>query len=123
MKLLTDRVAVDVAVKMEELVRFRIVAERKGIVPWDEFLIVAELITLVVFELDLEVDQVEVPELRNDFVAVGVAVKVDELVLVQAAIELNEGGASDKVVGVAGLLALLVFTFVPEGGLVEFAEL
>ena len=49
--------------------------------------------------------------------------KVDELVLVQAAIELNEGGASDKFVIVAYLLAHLVFTFVPEGGLVEFAEL
>ena len=43
--------------KMEEL------AKRNGIVPWDEFLIVAELVTLVVFELDLKVDPIEVPEL------------------------------------------------------------
>ena len=50
----------------------------------------------MVFELELEVDQVEVPELRNDLVAVDVAVQVDELVLVQAAVELTREGQVTK---------------------------
>ena len=41
---------------------------------------------------------------------------------VEAEVKLNEGVASDEVVRVADLLALVVLELVPEDGLVEVAE-
>ncbi len=55
--------------------------------------------------------------------AVDVPAEVDELVLVEAAVELEESLASDEVTVVAGLAALVVSERVPEGVPVDFAEI
>ena len=54
--------------------------------------------------------------------AVDVPAEVDELVLVEAAVELEEGLASDEVAVVAGLAALVVSERAPEDVLVDVAE-
>ena len=54
--------------------------------------------------------------------AVDVSAEVAELVPVEAAVDLNVGVASDEVVRVADLLALVVFELVPKNGLVEVTE-
>ena len=54
--------------------------------------------------------------------AVDVSAEVDMLVLVEAAVELEEGLASDEVAVVAGLAALVVSERVPEDVPVDVAE-
>ena len=54
--------------------------------------------------------------------AVDVPAEVDELVPVEAAVEREEGLASDEVAVVAGSAALVVSERVPEGVPVDFAE-
>ena len=51
-----------------------------------------------------------------------VSAEVDMLVLVEAAVELEEGLASAEVAVVAGLAALVVSERVPEGAPVDVAE-
>ena len=51
-----------------------------------------------------------------------VSAEVDMLVLVEAAVELAEGLASDKVAVVAGLAALVVSERAPEGVSVDVAK-
>ena len=54
--------------------------------------------------------------------AVNVSAEVAMLVLVEAAVELEEGLASDEVAVVAGLAALVVSKRAPEYVLVDVAE-
>ena len=54
--------------------------------------------------------------------AVDVSAEVDMLVLVEAAVELEEGLASDEVAVVAGLAALVVSERAPEDIAVEAAK-
>ena len=54
--------------------------------------------------------------------AVDVPAEVDELVLVEAAVELEESLASDEVAVVAGLAALVVSERAPEDVVVDVAE-
>ena len=54
--------------------------------------------------------------------AVDVSAEVGELVLVEAAVELEEGLASDDVAVVAALAALVVSERAPEDVLVDVAE-
>ena len=54
--------------------------------------------------------------------AVDVSAAVGMLVLVEAAVELEEGLASDEVAVVAGLATLVVSERAPEGALVDVAE-
>ena len=59
---------------------------------------------------------------RDHLAAVNVSAEVGELVLVEAAVELEEGLASDEVAVVAGLAALVVSERAPEDVLVDVAE-
>ena len=54
--------------------------------------------------------------------AVDVSAEVDELFLVEAAVELNQGEANDQVVIAASLVPIVVFALVPEDAPVDAAK-